>query len=71
MIGAWYIITLIISLSSLFLMSFTIYDLTVMMRDPFSSSAIRVKLYFILAFGFSTIISVFGFGLSLAKNNKY
>ena len=71
MIAAWYGITLIISLSSLFLMSFTIYDLTVVMRDPFSDPAKRVGRYILLASGLSTIITALGFYLSSLKQTRF
>jgi hypothetical protein len=71
MLAAWYFISLTVSYISLFLMIATIYDLTLILKNPFQNAESRVNRHLIMAIIAATMFSSLGLWLTTLKHSVY
>ena len=60
MLAAWYFISIAISYVSLFLMAFTIYDLKLVLKNPFQNSKQRTNIYIAISVVLAVCLTTLG-----------
>ena len=64
-LAAWYLTTVFAVYISLFLQSFTILDLYLVLKNPFASSENRVKKFIAISIAIASFLSIVVFGLTI------